>query len=662
MTSNQSEPIAEEESIEVSLSKLLKGFDKDAYMTGGPFQLIAQTLADANADELTTLRAVNCAKEIAADVGVPRGIFDKMMKAALNEIKHQHRMKPATGFPGIEKFFGESRIDYGIYECSAEGVFTYDPLRMVSLSICSHPIFPTRRYTNIETGSELIDLSFYRDGRWLTKEMIPRQTIAQARQIAALSEFGIGVTSENAKDMVRFLSTVDDRNRQIIPRTETISRLGWVEGRGFSPYIDGVLYDNAGKFGEAYASVRSFGDYGKWMEIAKKVRASATRKVVQILMAASAASIALRWTCNQPFLVHLWSTQSGSGKTVATMLAASLWADPTSGRYVKSLNSTNVAFEQMAAFCNNLPLCLDELQTIQKNSDFDDIIYMLGEGTGRARSTRNLGMREQSRWLNVIITNGEQPITSESRGGAINRVVSLESQGMLFDGTELEPGAIADTLRQNYGFAGQALVKALSANESFPQKITAQYQQTVRSLMKTATGKQANYGAALLIGDWLLDHFIFKDGHRLKEEDIAEHLATPEMVDMNERARSWLSDFVMTNTSSFMREGDSEAAARQQGKLYGYIMADGTVGITTNTLREAMKNTNFDYQAFLRWCDDHEYIRTNHANGGDRHWAVPTSIPGVDHKPRLILFSPKIFESLENQSFGTVVEPEDLPF
>ena len=639
------------------ITEQFQEYGKDDFLTSeAPYKVLVAILGALN-DDFTKERVTNVVREMAKKAGCTKQNFNAMLKAATpKKSEFTDETEECHGFTGIEAMLGGRKPSYGYYNCSDGGIWMYDMMNGRSIQVCSHPVFPTRRYENIETGSEMLDVSFKRDGFWKTKALVDRKVVAQARQIVNLSEFGINVTSENAKEMVNYMSAIDDLNREIIPRTETISRLGWVEGRGFSPYIEGVNYDNVGKFADTYKAVHSQGDFQKWLDVVKEIRATDDYKPARIVLAASVASVILKWTCRQPFIVHLWTPTSGTGKTITMMLAASVWADPAPGKFVKSMNSTMVANEQMAAFCNNLPLCMDELQTIEKNKDFDDIIYMLCEGTGKTRSSKNLGIREQSTWLNVTITNGEMPINRDSRGGAINRVVSVEANGNLVPRMR----EIAETIRENYGFAGKMIVDAIFTDESWKAKIKGTYDNIVNELAKTATGKQANYGAALLTGDWLLDALIVHDGRRLNVEDICKHLATPDMVDMNLRAKDWLTDFVASSTANFRRENDSDDEEFTRS-IYGKIAEDGSVYIIPSILKGEMQKNRFDYLAFLKWSHEKGFIRTYHSES-QKHWGVPTTIPGVGINVKALHFLPETFKPIDKQSGMTILEGINLPW
>ena len=136
-----------------------------------------------------------------------------------------------------------------------------------------------------------------------------------------------------------------------------------------------------------------------------------------------------------PFFIHIWGTTE-KGKTVALMLAASVWANPKMGEYIHSFNSTAVAQEMAAGFVNSLPLILDELQMIKERKEFDQLIYQLTEGVGRVRGKRKTGgLQKVHTWQNSILTSGESPITNASSGGgAVNRIIELECDNdMLFE-------------------------------------------------------------------------------------------------------------------------------------------------------------------------------------------------------------------------------------
>ena len=146
------------------------------------------------------------------------------------------------------------------------------------------------------------------------------------------------------------------------------------------------------------------------------------------MLAASFASVLLPILGGLPFFVDLWGETEG-GKTVSLMLACSVWANPDESSYIGDFKSTDVALEARADFLNNLPMMLDDTSKTSERirDNFEGIVYDLCSGKGKSRSDKELGIRRENRWRNVILTNGERPLSSYvNQGGAINRILELE--------------------------------------------------------------------------------------------------------------------------------------------------------------------------------------------------------------------------------------------
>ena len=94
----------------------------------------------------------------------------------------------------------------------------------------------------------------------------------------------------------------------------------------FSPYVDDLIFDGDVSYKHLYDAVSEKGSAEKWIQFVRDIRAEGNIPT-KIVLAAAFASILVE-PCNcSCFLVHLWNG-SGNGKTVALMLAASVWANP----------------------------------------------------------------------------------------------------------------------------------------------------------------------------------------------------------------------------------------------------------------------------------------------------------------------------------------------
>lgn len=517
--------------------------------------------------------------------------------------------------------------------------------------VCSHPIIPTRRYINYETGTESLEISFCRE-RWKSI-VIDKGTLSSASTIVQLANHGVSVTSETARELVKYLQYIDDLNRDLIPIEQMSNHLGWVSEKTFVPYVDGIKYDSQGQFLQMYKTIAEHGTFEKWLDTLKAVRASGTVQA-RITIAASFASVLIQHFDALPFFLHLWSSQSGTGKTVTMELAASVWANPQVGAYCRPLKSTVVGLEQLAIFTCNLPLCLDELQTIQDKRNFDDIIYTLCEGSGKTRGAKAGGLRYSPSWKNAIITTGEMPIVgSMSKAGAMNRVIEIECNGPTMQNAKDVHRAIS----ANYGFAGKMFIDAICHDEIMHQ-IEEDQHELFEILSNTGTDKQALSASILLAADHAAESIVFHDGIRLTIDDIMPYLRTNSDVDTGRRAHDYLIEWIAENRSGFIVNGDMESFKGRA--VLGCMDADDsgdvkTVWIINKSFVSAMTDGGFNPDSYLSWAIGQKLIRPN---GGEKKQVK--HIPGIGIKARCVCLS---FEKSACDNLGfSIVYDEKLPF
>lgn len=501
----------------------------------------------------------------AAEVGF-RG-FRSMLKAYVDTCKQNERQSIAPNITEFDTPYGElycgewTATDFGIYRESSFGGREY---------ACAHAIMPVERLVNIDTAEVKLKLAYKRPGKdkkWQTT-IVGKDVVSTSKTIVQLATQGISVTSTSAKALVDFLNDIENDNYDRIPESKSIGRLGHIPGEGFSPYVDGLVFDGDASFKNLYGCVKSKGSVITWCDIAEECRKMSV--TARILLAASFASPILSIVGSLPFFVHLWGVDSGTGKTVALMLAASVWGDPALGSYVQTFNSTQVGQERTAAFLNHLPFCIDELQLTKDSkgrSNFD--VYQLAQGVGRARGRKNGGIDAAPTWSCCFLTTGESPIVSGSAGaGAVNRVIDIEctaGSAVITEGQR-----IANALKQNYGHVGRTFVEKIYSSDEWLDTIRDLYQDFYRELCSgDSTEKQAMAAAAILTADTVATQLFFKDGMALAVKDIRDFLASKEAVSAGNRAYNWLCDWVAANVNHF--NSDQSAAV---GETYGVLEGD----------------------------------------------------------------------------------------
>ena len=203
-------------------------------------------------------------------------------------------------------------------------------------AVCSQPIMPVEILKNLDTGVYKVRVAFRRGAKWFS-EIFERSVLSQRSKIVeALSERGIAVNSENSRDLVLYFSNIERLNLGKIPEKACVSRLGWREygsEQMFVPYTrEQLVFDGEAMFRKRFDSIKSSGDLEKWHAcITENIRKGSA--AARIIFAASVASVLVKpLGCNN-FVVHIWGN-TGTGKTVLSMCAASIWGDPTVGAYI----------------------------------------------------------------------------------------------------------------------------------------------------------------------------------------------------------------------------------------------------------------------------------------------------------------------------------------
>lgn len=471
---------------------------------------------------------------------------------------------------------------------------------------CPHPVMPVERLVNIDTGEEKLRLAFRKGTIW-RRHIVEKKVLASANKVTELAGIGIAVNSETARNFVRYIGDLENLNYDIIPERKSIGRFGYIAGEGFSPYVDGLIFDGDANFAAMFQTVHERGSFDKWKQMAAEVRTmSVTAKIV---LAASFASPLLQPLGCLPFFVHLWGVDSGTGKTVALMVAASVWGDPSVGSYVKTFDGTAVGMEKTAAFLNNLPLCLDELQLAKDakgKTNFD--VYKLAQGVGRTRGNRSGGVDRTPTWQNCILSTGESPLTGQASGaGAVNRVIDIECKAnsvVITDGMR-----VSGAVKRNFGHAGKAFVEKLyAAGDDVPQEIHNRYQVLFKTLAaQDTTEKQAMAAAAIVLGDELACRWIFGGTEQpVTMEQISEFLTSRAAVSAGERAYKYLCDWVSQNSNKLTGKTDN-------GDVLGTL--DGCRAyIIRSVFERVLQDAGYSMKATISWLKQAGLIETRAKN------------------------------------------------
>ncbi len=500
-------------------------------------------------------------------------------------------------------------LECGEWLCNADGIARVTPNNVEYA--CRHPIMPVERLVNIDTGEEKLKIAFIRirdnmvNTTW-RELVVPKTSLFNSSKVVDLSAYGVAVSSESAKLFSKAMCDLETLNENIIPEIQSVGRLGYIGEGNFSPYVDNIVFDGDASYGNIYDAISKRGNYTDWLAEAQKCRTETL--TARIMLAASFASPLIAKIGALPFFVHLWGVDSGTGKTVALMLAASVWGNPEVGQYIQTFNATQVGHEKTAAFLNNIPMIIDELQLSKDShgkSRFD--VYQLAQGAGRTRGNKAGGVDKTPTWRLSILTSGESPIVNEAQGaGAHSRTIDIEckaSEKAILDGYRT-----SSCVKNNYGFAGEIFVKALT--DEVIEEAKEKYLELTKTLNETqTTEKQAMAAAILIIADELADRFVFKSGKHLTIKEISEFLKDKATASAGSRGYAFIKDWISINSNKFERKGEDGFQIKPSGDVYG-IIDDDYVWINKTKFAEALTTQGFDYRAITSWLKSNGLIHT----------------------------------------------------
>lgn len=549
-------------------------------------------------DEILKSRMLLSCRDRAKELGVTKA-FDELTSSykKVSKSNQAERNKSKSMLDQWTNFTGPyDNMLCGAWIAGDDGIHTFNKDYSNEVLACYHPILPIKRMKNLETGEEQLRVAYKRNHSW--KEItVPKDLVSSASKIVALSKLGVAVTSENAKLLVKYMSDVENLNDDAIPVQMSSSKLGWI-GDGFIPYDTDIIFDGDMQFRQVFESIKQHGNKHSWMEYVKDLRKTG-RIEIKFLLAASFASVLVGLVGALPFIVDLWGETEG-GKTVALMMAASVWANPSDSQYIGDFKTTGVALETKCNLLNHLPLMLDDSSktSARIRDNFEGVVYDLCSGKGKSRSNKELGIRRENNWKNVIITNGERPLSSYvSQGGAINRILELECGDHVFN----DPQEAVDVFRKNYGHAGKQFVNIVkNLGEDEVRNIQQEMQRKV--FREDKMQKQSIALSIVLTADKIATEYLFCDGEYIDIEKAKDVLVDHNELSEHERCYRYLLDKINMNNQRF----DLDTKVEKWG-----IIEDGYAIIYVQAFKELCNQGGFSDKAFLSWADKNAIIQTS---------------------------------------------------
>ena len=524
---------------------------------------------------------------IAKGLGIEKR-FKESLKKYQMILSNKISLDSASQLPKC-KYDVES-YNMGNYTCTINGITDKTNYKFSYI-----PVLPVERYINEDTGKEKVKIIFYKENEW--KELIvDKSQLSINQKLLLLSDDGLDVTSENVRYYINYFNEIMNIND--IKKLDSISHIGW-KGDLFVPYDSHGIFDGADDFRNIYKAISSKGNYDKWKKCISDI---AKNKYIKLIMATTLASPLLEKLNVLPFIVNVWSSASGSGKTLSSMVAMSIWGNPNVGALRLSSNNTQNYYMTIASFMRNFTCYFDELQIVKNNRlfDFEGLIMDLCNGTEKGRLNKNSQAREVKTWNNNFLFTNNDRMVGENAGEQIyNRVIDLEIRDKI-----VEDGQnIAKVITENYGFAGKDYINHIQqiGFEGIFSRFKAINEQIVSNTR--ATEKQSSILAIILLADELGNESIFdSDCYKLTIEDVEEYINDKDEIKTSVKAMNYILDIIASNPKKF----DSNSYGEYWGNKDGI-----TCSMNLQILIRELKKGGFEFNTVKKDWADMKFLEPN---------------------------------------------------
>ena len=523
--------------------------------------------------------------------------IEKRFKESLKKYKELLNQKmPFDNSLNLPKCkYDIQNYDMGNYTCNVNGITDRTNTKFSYI-----PVLPVERYINEDTGKEKGKIIFYKENESKEK-IVDKSQLSISQKLLLLSDDGLDVTSENVRYYINYFNEIMNINN--IKKLDSISHIGWKDDL-FVPYDTHGIFDGADDFKNIYKSIGSKGNYEKWKKVIKELR---KHKVIKLLMATTLASPLLEKLNLQPYMVNLWSSLSGNGKTLSCMVAMSIWGNPDVGALRLSSNNTQNYYSVVASFMRNFTCYFDELQSVKRSKylDLESLVMDLCNGTEKGRLNKNSQAREVKVWFNNFLFTSNDRLVKENAGEQVyNRVIDLEiGEKIIENGQD-----IARIIKENYGFAGKEYIRYIQ-KVGFDE-IFERFKGILNEILEktNATDKQASSLATLLLANQLANECIFEDDYILQVEDIEEYVNDKNEIKTAIKSKEYIKDIINANAKRFAENNFGECWGKFKEVNPGYSLCY----INAQILYRELKKGGYEFESVKKeWSEDNFLLKNS---------------------------------------------------
>ena len=314
--------------------------------------------------------------------------------------------------------------------------------------------------------------------------------------------------------------------------------------------------------------------------------------------------------------LHIYSKESGVGKTTAMIAGASVWGSPED-LIMHERDTYNTKMNRGEIY-HNLPMYMDEL-TNTSGKELSNLAYQLtgGRQRGRMSASSNVERHRGEAWKLLAVTTGNTSmverisIIKAMPKAEAQRILECRVSRMQFD-TKEETDVFSSCLQNNYGHAGKIYIKHVMENLDEVQKLIRQVQEKVD--MKANLTAENRYWSVLvactLTGIILakrcgLVQYDTKKLFQWAVERLKENKRQVE--DMSISVEETLNDYIHEHWSNVLWIKSTEDLRKQEGDVANLVIPEALPrGKLVARYETDLKRAFLVPKPLKAWCGEHQ--------------------------------------------------------
>jgi len=334
-----------------------------------------------------------------------------------------------------------------------------------------HDIYVIRRLVDPEQG-EVVEMRCHLPQDGPRTFVVPLSAVTSKEEFRrALSMQGVAAINKEVDALMQYTQSWVRELQQTSQADNAHRQFGWIgEFNGFV-LGDKVVQADRVEHNSPAAGTRGLTEFFApkgTLEGWKETMAFYNKpgfELHQLIVCAGFGSALMKFLPESAALLHLWSKDSGFGKTTAQLAALSVWGNPK--KLIIDERDTHNSRMNRADVMHSIPVCMDEVTNIRADHA-SDLIYQAtgGQQRNRMSSSGNAERYRGDPWNLLFITSGNASLIDKVASAKAmpkaeaQRVLEIEV-GRLFSeksGKE-ETDKFSRDLLNHYGHAGVPFVQ-----------------------------------------------------------------------------------------------------------------------------------------------------------------------------------------------------------